>query len=444
MSSIQTRLRWLAGIVVLVLFINGAMFLWNQLMPEKICASRGISSVNLATYGVEDLTTSHVLVLGSGGLVGSSLVKELRKRGFAVAEVKGRQHLDLREKGSLDIFNDVNIGFVYFLACEVGGAKFLKLPSAQEAIMKSNIDMYDNVFTWLEARNIRFIFSSSQLSNQPTNYGRVKKIGEEKVAMMENGKSLQFWNVYGDEDVGLKSHVLSDWVYSCLTKNSVKSLTDGYELRQYLHTEDCADGLIAMMEYFDELPEITPFTTGVWDDLRKAAELFKVVLPQCEISFSDGKSTVAKGQTPDLNNPLYNHWKPTLVLEEGIRKLVDSYSQKLSTEKIAQPYISIVVYDEAQGYNLNIVQDVEDWIAMFSRYKASIEENKGQLWEVLVVFPSKYENTNWPSWIQVVTLPPNTNYTFQTAIHAGLSEAHGEYVMLLDTRTCPSEMLMKM
>lgn len=45
-----------------------------------------------------------VLVLGSGGLIGSAVVSRLQRSGFDVLEVQNRTHLDLRQTGSLDVF----------------------------------------------------------------------------------------------------------------------------------------------------------------------------------------------------------------------------------------------------------------------------------------------------------------------------------------------------
>ena len=45
-----------------------------------------------------------VLVLGSGGLVGRSMVRWLQREGYVVHEVKNRRHIDLRLYGALHRF----------------------------------------------------------------------------------------------------------------------------------------------------------------------------------------------------------------------------------------------------------------------------------------------------------------------------------------------------
>lgn len=92
---------------------------------------------------------SSILVLGSGGLVGRGVVTALLRRGYHVEEVKNRRHIDLRVEGALDGFEQVD--FVMFLACEVGGSKYIldQVTSAQVDILANNMKMYQVVFEWL-------------------------------------------------------------------------------------------------------------------------------------------------------------------------------------------------------------------------------------------------------------------------------------------------------
>ena len=48
-----------------------------------------------------------------------------------------------------------------------------------------------------------------------TTYGKIGAVGEELISKMPGrlGKFVRFWNVWGAEKIGLKSHILSDWVY---------------------------------------------------------------------------------------------------------------------------------------------------------------------------------------------------------------------------------------
>jgi|LauGreDrversion2_3_1035106.scaffolds.fasta_scaffold83757_1 hypothetical protein len=85
-----------------------------------------------------------VLVLGSGGLVGRTLVSWLEARNYSVLHVRNRRHIDLRVPGALDIFNRTKISYAFFLACEVGGSKFIESSARdlQLGIIESNVRMY--------------------------------------------------------------------------------------------------------------------------------------------------------------------------------------------------------------------------------------------------------------------------------------------------------------
>lgn len=63
--------------------------------------------------------------------------------------VQSRSHIDLRQAGSLDSF--VNVSFVMFLACEVGGSKFMldQAGSTQLDIIQHNVQIYQVVFEYL-------------------------------------------------------------------------------------------------------------------------------------------------------------------------------------------------------------------------------------------------------------------------------------------------------
>lgn len=63
-------------------------------------------------------------------------------------------------------------------------------------------------------------------------YGAVKWVGEKWVDQIATGKSLRFWNVYGFEAVSAKSHVIPDWIASCLERGTVRARSDGWEQRQ--------------------------------------------------------------------------------------------------------------------------------------------------------------------------------------------------------------------
>lgn len=214
-------------------------------------------------------------------------MKWLHANNYDVLEVKNRQHIDLRVPGALDQFHKDQVSFVIFLACEVGGSKFLASNSAQQLIVENNVLIYQVVFKWLHSRNIPYLFASSYLQSYPTPYGSVKRLGEAWMeAMPKNdrdlpplGKAMRFWNVYGSEDITEKSHVIADWVAACAKTGHIGSLTTGEEYRQFLHVDDCAAYIGLMMNMHDELDAVTDITSGQWVQMKDVAAIIAQKAP---------------------------------------------------------------------------------------------------------------------------------------------------------------------
>lgn len=270
------------------------------------------------------LVDANVLVLGSGGLIGSALVKWLKSNGFNTLEVVNRKHIDLRVPGALDVFNNSDVSFVFFLACEVGGAKFIHSSEkdAQRQIIENNILIYQTVFKWLDERKIPFIFTSSYLQGQPNAYGTIKRLGEAWMKTLGLGKVVRLWNIYGPERVGVKSHVLTDWVHACVSRGRISCLTDGREPRQFLHVNDTAAALGTMMLHYERMDLVTDISSNEWTTLRQLGELVTAEAPEpCSIEYSEQHAVMSEPLAPNTSSPLYGLWQPRVSLREGIRDL---------------------------------------------------------------------------------------------------------------------------
>ena len=65
---------------------------------------------------------SKIYVAGHNGLVGSAIVRKLKKDGYKNIILKSRKHLDLRNKGSVFNFLKKNKpDFIFIAAAKVGG-----------------------------------------------------------------------------------------------------------------------------------------------------------------------------------------------------------------------------------------------------------------------------------------------------------------------------------
>jgi len=280
---------------------------------------------------IPDPKSGKVLVLGSGGLIGSAVLRWLKARNYETLEVKNRRHIDLRVPGALDVFNDEPVSFVIFLACEVGGSKFIDNngKNVQLAIIEHNLLIYQTVIQWIEHRKIPYIFTSSYLQTQPNAYGAVKRLGEAWIKSVNVGRVVRFWNIYGHERIGLKSHVLTDWITQCLQNKAISGRTDGTEPRQFLHADDTANAVGIMMENYDKLDFATDVSSQRWTTLREVAEIIAQKAPHpCPITYTNEKAAARELIAPKTEGVhLYSIWKPDLTLEQGIEGLFEAYTK---------------------------------------------------------------------------------------------------------------------
>ena len=211
-----------------------------------------------------------VLVLGSEGLVGTSLCNALKKDGYTVI------HWDLALSIDHDLSNIVNIqklkhvidkvDFIFFLAYDVGGAKYIS--DVNFNFINRNIMIMFNTFNLLE--NKKFIFTSSTMYNMESIYGTLKHVGEQYTSKL-GGLSVRFWNVYGPEPFSERSHVITDMIHKWKKNGYIDLMTTGEEERQFLHTDDCAKCLITVMKNYNEIVRIIriPYYFQLTKDVAK-------------------------------------------------------------------------------------------------------------------------------------------------------------------------------
>ena len=123
-----------------------------------------------------------ILVLGSSGQIGDYLTEYLRKKGHEVSEfdiVNGEKE-DLTKIPNIELMDNIRLAdFVFFLAFDVGGSRYLKKYQHTYDFINNNIRLMANVFQYLAEYRKPFVFASSQMSNMGHSpYGVLKKVGE--------------------------------------------------------------------------------------------------------------------------------------------------------------------------------------------------------------------------------------------------------------------------
>ena len=276
-----------------------------------------------------------ILILGSAGQIGSHLLEYLKKKNFITYEfdIVNNKKQDLRIPNNITLSSLIKRSdFIFFLAFDVGGSRYLKLYQDSAQFISNNLLIMENTFSLIGKHNKKFIFASSQMSNMGySNYGLLKRIGENYTKIL-NGITVKFWNVYGVEKDISKSHVVTDFILNGLKSETVKMLTNGKEEREFLYAEDCCRGLEIIMKNFllfkDKTSEIDLTSNKLSSILSVAkiiTKLFTVKGKKVKFIPAKIKDNVQLNKRNKANKFLFKYWKPKFSLNQGIQEVFDYY-----------------------------------------------------------------------------------------------------------------------
>ena len=277
-----------------------------------------------------------ITVLGSSGQIGAYLTTYLREKNHEVTEFDVDRHHgeDLTQIPNHNLDRAINnADFVFFLAFDVGGSRYLKKYQHTFDFLNNNARMMVNVFDLLKKYNKRFVFASSQMSNMSHSpYGAAKKMGELYTKSL-NGLTVKFWNVYGIENDMAKAHVITDFIRKGFEDGDFEMMTDGTEERQFLYAEDCCEALETVMEsYTDFKPEdplhITSFHSTT---IREVAHIiqgcFNRIDKSIKIEPGLAKDSVQLDKRNEANTYITGWWLPKTNLQDGINKVFEEMAK---------------------------------------------------------------------------------------------------------------------
>ena len=274
-----------------------------------------------------------VAVLGSSGQIGAYLTEHLTKKGHLVREfdVVNGYHEDMTHIPNVFLRNVImESDFVFFLAFDVGGSRYLKKYQHTFDFINNNTRMMVNAFGLLEKYKKPFVFASSQMSNLSfSSYGLLKNVGELYTKSL-GGLVTKFWNVYGIEKDYEKSHVITDFIRKGFETGVIDMITDGQEERQFLYAQDCCEALETVMNNYndfnsdDEL-HVTSFSSiKIIDIARIIQQKFAMIGKNIDIKPSIDTDIVQQNSKNVASKYLTNWWKPTTSLDDGIAKIFTS------------------------------------------------------------------------------------------------------------------------
>ena len=269
------------------------------------------------------------LILGSSGQIGAHLTKYLQDKGEQVLEydILNKPHQDLRTPGEYILDNYVDYcDVVYFLAFDVGGAKYLEKNQDKYQFIDNNMRIMVNTFEILAKYNKPFMFASSQMAEMSySSYGILKSLGE-KITKDLGGLVVKFWNVYGYEENEEKAHVITDFIKMAKHDGVIKMRTDGTESRQFLYADDACEALLKLATIYKKLNKKKDYciTSFKWNKIYEIANILDV-LSSCEIIPGDKKDKTQRNAMNKPNDYIKKYWQPKTSLEQGIMKLYNLY-----------------------------------------------------------------------------------------------------------------------
>lgn len=265
------------------------------------------------------------LVIGSSGTIGTPFCHFLVSRGEEVVlfDIQRGKEEDARfAKLPLE-----GIDRVYFFAWDVGGSKYLFREDSLIGQLEWNLKLLENVMKQLQVSSVPFFFLSSQFSEEwGTPYGATKRLGEIWTRLIPHGYWARQWNVYGGvEDVNERSHVLGDFIHQALTTREIHMLTNGKEMRQFVHIDD---SILAYQKIMDEkirggIYDITSFR---WTSIREVADIV-ASLTGAKVFAGDKKGFSHRDLPAHDRIP---GWQASIELEDGIERMVGDYRKKLN------------------------------------------------------------------------------------------------------------------
>ena len=272
-----------------------------------------------------------VTILGSEGQIGAYLSEYLKKKGHDVTGVDvvyGPEN-DLRVTPNTYVESKIeNADFVFFLAFDVGGSRYLKKYQHTFEFNNNNTRMMANTFRLLNKYKTPFVFASSQMSNMSYSpYGVMKRVGELHTTALK-GLTVKFWNVYGIEKDMEKAHVITDFIRRGFEETEFEMLTDGTEQRQFLYAEDCCEALETIMEcYSDFKPtdplHITSFNATSIQQISAIIQGQFNLIGKYDVKIKPGlaKDSVQLDKRNEADTYITGWWTPKTTIDQGIAKV---------------------------------------------------------------------------------------------------------------------------
>ena len=291
-------------------------------------------------------SNSRIYVAGNTGLVGSALIRMLKRKGYTNIISSPSGHWDLRRQSDVERFFRINNPeYVFLAAAKVGGIGANSTKKAE--FIYDNLMIQTNIIHTAYKTGVKklvFLGSSciypkhpeipikeDQLmlsALEPSNDAyAIAKIAGIKMCQSYrdqygfNAISLMPTNLYGPNDnFDLESsHVLPALIRKFdEATDEVILWGDGTPMREFLHVDDLAEACYTCMEDYDDVGHIN-IGTGEDVTIKELAETIKDVVGfDGKIVWDTNKPNGTPRKVLNVNKIKLLGWEPKIGLREGI------------------------------------------------------------------------------------------------------------------------------
>ncbi|EDZ64565.1 GDP-L-fucose synthase 1 [beta proteobacterium KB13] len=300
-----------------------------------------------------------ILVLGSTGLIGSSIKKKLLETGYENILTPARSDLDLEDIIAVDsYFKNHNPKYLFNAAGKVGG--ILENKTFPFDFINKNLLIQNNVFQMAEKYNLnRVIFFGSSCmyplsSPQPMSVDNILKGELESTSLgyaMAKLSGLFFCTYYNKQHKKNKyavlipnstfgpndnfdnnsSHVLSALIakFYKAKKNSedVFLWGSGKPMREFIYSNDVADASIFIANSYD-IDLTSPINIGTGNEISiydLSQLIAKLINFEGKIHWDDSKPDGAMRKLLDSSPIRSMGWKPNYSFNEALKNTIEWY-----------------------------------------------------------------------------------------------------------------------
>lgn len=302
---------------------------------------------------------SKIFVAGHRGLVGSAIVRKLKSQGYQNILAVGKDVVDLTDSEAVNCFFKVKKPeYVFLAAAKVGGIGYNREYPAD--FIRENLQIQTNVIDAahrygckkllflgsaciypkhvpvpikeeylmtgpLEETNIAY--SVAKIAGYMMCKKYTEQYGLDTISVMPN-------NLYGiNDNFNIhQCHVIPSFINKFITakeKNlsTVTCFGDGSPIREFLFSDDLADGLIFLMNNYND-PEIINIGPDREVSIRELSKLVsKLVGYEGHLMWDTSKPNGTPRRALDTSKMNSLGWKAQTSLEDGLKITIDWFLQ---------------------------------------------------------------------------------------------------------------------